>query len=165
MFVAHDVLFDVPFVTARPRLVDLLGGHVLTSLSRAAYDKGLAHTSSGRLPSPARLMRVRSLQPSQSTDRVTAGLRWEASGLSAGLFPVLDADVTLAADGRVGSLLALAGIYRVPFVDLSDGPDATVTGRVADTTIRVLLHAIAGHLSRSGSGCPSDNVPAPADVP
>ena len=165
MFVAHDVSFDVPFVTARPRLMNLLAGRVLTSVSRAAYDKGLARTSSGRLPSPAPLMRVRSLQPSERTDRVTTGLRWEASGPPAGLFPVLDADVTLAADGRVGSRLALAGIYRVPFVDLNDDPDATVTGRMADTTIRALLHAIAGHLSRSGSGCPSDSFPAPAGVP
>ena len=109
-------------------------------------------------------MRVRSLQPSESTDRVTAGLRWEASGPSAGLFPVLDADVTLAADGRVGSRLALAGVYRVPFVDLSADPDAAVTGRVAETTIRALLYAIVGQLIRSGSGWPSGSFPASADV-
>jgi hypothetical protein len=164
MFVAHDVSFDVPFVTARPRLMNLLAGRALTSVSRAAYDKGLARTSSGRLPSPAPLMRVRSLQPSESTDRMTTGLRWEASGPSAGLFPVLDADVTLAADGRAGSRLALAGVYRVPFVDLSDDPDAAVTGRVADTTIRALLYAIVGQLIRSGSGWPSGSFPASADV-
>ena len=114
MFVAHDVSFDVPFVTARPRLMNLLAGRVLTSVSRAAYDKGLARTSSGRLPSPAPLMRVRSLQPSESTDRVTTGLRWEASGPPAGLFPVLDADVTLAADGRVGSQAGAGGRLPCP---------------------------------------------------
>jgi hypothetical protein len=164
MFVAHDVACGVSFVTARPRLIDLLAGRGLASASQAAYDEGLAGTASGRLPGPAPLMRVRALQPSQSADRVTAGLRWEARGPSAGLFPVLDADVTLAPDGRVSSRLGLAGVYRSPFVDLTGSPGAAVTGRVADTTIRVLLHAIAGYLSGSGSGCPPGGCPASADA-
>ena len=95
MFVAHDVAFGVPFATARPRLTDLVASRALVNASLAAYDEGLAHAGPG-LPSPGRLMRVRSLQPAYGEARVTAGLRWEAAGPAAGLFPVLDADVTLA---------------------------------------------------------------------
>ena len=58
-------------------------------------------------------MRVRSLQPAYGEARVTAGLRWEAAGPAAGLFPVLDADVTLAPADRVGQQ-AGAG-RRLPF--------------------------------------------------
>ena len=167
MFVAHDVAFGVPFATARPRLTDLLASRALASASRAAYDEGLASTPAGPgsgLPSPARLMRVRLLPPAHSVDRVTAGLRWEAAGPSTGLFPVLDADVTLAPDGRVGSRLELAGVYRVPFVSLNDDPGSAITGRAADTTVRALLHAMAGYLSGSGTGWPSGSFPASADA-
>ena len=109
-------------------------------------------------------MRVRSLRPAHGADRVTAGLRWEATGPPAGLFPVLDADVTLAPAGRVGSRLALAGVYRFPFVDLNDDPGSAITGRMADTTVRALLHAMAGYLSGSGAGWPSGGFPASADA-
>ena len=148
MFVAHDVAFGVPFAMARPRLLDLLASRALASASRAAYDEGLATSppagpgSGSGLPSPARLMRVR----------------------STGLFPVLDADVTLAPDGRVGSRLELAGVYRVPFVSLNDDPGSAITGRAADTTVRALLHAMAGYLSGSGTGWPSGSFPASADA-
>ena len=163
MFVAHDVAFGVPFATARPRLTDLLASRALVSASLAAYDEGLAHAGPG-LPSPGRLMRVRSLQPAYGEARVTAGLRWEAAGPAAGLFPVLDADVTLAPADRVGSRLELAGVYRFPFVDLHDDPGSAITGRLADTTVRALLHAMAGYLSGSGAGWPSGGFPASADV-
>ena len=163
MFVAHDVAFGVPFATARPRLMDLLASRALVSASLAAYDEGLARAGPG-LASPGRLMRVRSLQPAYGEDRVTAGLRWEATGPPAGLFPVLDADVTLAPADRVGSRLELVGVYRFPFVDLHDDPGSAITGRLADTTVRALLHAMAGYLSGSGTGWPSGGFPASADA-
>ena len=40
-------------------------------------------------------------------------LRWEATGAGGRLFPVLDADLTLAPDGE-GTVLPLAGSYRPP---------------------------------------------------
>ena len=60
MFVANDVELGVPFVTARPRLMELIAGRALADASRAAFDEGLAqlaHLAQPDRPSLARLMR------------------------------------------------------------------------------------------------------------
>ena len=150
MFVAHDVDLGVPFVTAQPRLTELISGRTLVSASQIAYDEGLARLAPA-WPSSARLMRVRSLQSADVADRVTAGLRWEASGVSADPYPVLDADLTLAPVGHSRSRLALAGVYRAPFGYLNE-LDAATTGHVATATIRALLRAIADYLAGYGAG-------------
>ena len=74
MFVANNVELGVPFVTARPRLMELIACRALADASRAAFDEGLAqlaHLAQPDRPSPARLIRVRSLRPAHSPDRVT----------------------------------------------------------------------------------------------
>ena len=134
MFVATDIEFGVPFVTARPRLMELIAGRALADASRAAFDEGLAHLAHlaqpGR-PSPARLMRVQSLPPAHSQDRVTAALRWEAIGAPGGLFPVLDADLTLTPASAQATRMSLAGVYRPPFGYLNIDLDPATTGQVA----------------------------------
>ncbi len=116
MFVAHDVLLDVSFGVARPRLVSLTSGRALADASRAAYAEGLAGQP-GVAPNSgasAGLARVRFLPPVERRDSITVGLRWETTGEVAGLFPVLDADITLAAAGEHTATLTLSGVYRSP---------------------------------------------------
>jgi hypothetical protein len=167
MFVAHDVDLGVPFGTARPRMMDLFDSGVLADASQAAYDEGLASLVRAGppddLPAPARLIQVRSLRPALGADRVTAGLRWEATGASAGLFAVLDADLTLAAAGPQASRLSLAGVYRPPYGYLNGDLHPATTGRVADATVRALLRATAGYLAAAGRR--AANFPRPADAP
>jgi hypothetical protein len=147
VFVAQDVETGVRFSVARSRLVELIGGRALADASHAAYGAGLAsllgQPGSAR-PVPARLMRVRCLEPVHGAEQMTAGLRWEAAGAPGGLFPVLDADLTVAASGPQVSRLALAGVYRLPAGDELDPASA---GQVADTTVRALLGAVAAYLS------------------
>ena len=131
MFVAHDVLLDVSFGVARPRLVGLTSDRALVDASRAAYREGLASqacapaSGSGLrgfgqiqvMPGAEpgiQLARVRVLAPVERRDSITIGLRWETTGLVAGLFPVLDADITLAAAGEHTTTLTLSGVYRTP---------------------------------------------------
>ena len=153
MFVANDVELGVPFVRARPRLMELIAGRALTDASRAAFDEGLAHLAhlahlaQPDRPSPARLMRVRSLRPAHSPDRVTAALRWEAIGAPGGLFPVLDADLTLTPTSPQATRMSLAGVYRPPFGYLNIDLDPATTGRVAGATVRALLRAAAIYLA------------------
>ena len=163
MFVAHDVELGVPFVTARPRLMELIAGCALTDASRAAYEEGLAHL--GTRPSPARLMHVRSLRPAHSPDRVTAALRWETIGPPGGLFPVLDADLTLAPASPQATRMSLAGVYRPPFDYLDDDLDPATTGRVAGTTVRALLRAAAVYLTGSGANGTTGSLPRAAEAP
>jgi hypothetical protein len=147
VFVAQDVETGVRFSVARSRLVELIGGRALADASRAAYGAGLASLPGQPAfarPVPAQLMRVRCLEPVHGAEHMTAGLRWEAAGAPGGLFPVLDADLTVAAIGPQVSRLALAGVYRLP---AGDELDPASVGQVADTTVRALLGAVAAYLS------------------
>lgn len=48
-------------------------------------------------------------------------LRWEAAGPRGGLFPALDADITLTPAGEQATVLELAGAYRPPLGAAGDG--------------------------------------------
>ena len=163
MFVAQDVETGVRFSVARSRLVELIGGRALAEASHAAYGAGLASLPgppASALLVPARLMRVRCLEPVHGAEQMTAGLRWEAAGAPGGLFPVLDADLTVAAIGPQVSRLALAGVYRLP---VADELDPATAGQVADTTVRALLGAVASYLS--AASFPAASLPRAAEAP
>jgi hypothetical protein len=151
MFVAHDVVLDVGFATARPRLLELIGGSGLTGVSRAAYDDGLETilraVPFGAVPPGSRLISVRFLAPSERNNGLTTALRWEARGATGDLFPVLDADIALTPAGPAITRLALAGIYRSPFGRPGATADHVVMRRVADVTVHALLETIGGSLT------------------
>ena len=165
MFVAHDLELGVPFAAARPRLMELVASRALADASQVAYEEGLAHVPSASRARPAPLMRVRSLRPAHSADRVTAGLRWEAIGVPGGLFPVLDADLTLAPASPQAARLSLTGVYRPAFGYLDDGLDPAATGQVADTMVRALLRAAARYLADSGAGGAGGHLRRAAEAP
>jgi hypothetical protein len=156
VFVAHDVLLDVAFAVARPRLVSLASSRALLDASRVAYEEGLTSlirtgpTSADAAES--RLARVKFLPPVERPDTTTVGLRWEASDPATGLFPVLDADITLAVASEHTTTLTLSGVYR----PASDGvaplgapvPDGAGPGLVADVAVRSLLRYAAAYLTR-----------------
>jgi hypothetical protein len=152
MFVAQDVVLDVGFTAARLRLLDLISGCGLDGASRAAYDDGLASIVRtdpfDKIAGPTRLISVRFLEPSERDDRVTAALRWEATGGTGDPVPVLDADLALSPAGAAGTRLALSGIYRPPSGRPGAVIDPVVMHRVANATVRVLLDTVAGLLTR-----------------
>jgi hypothetical protein len=45
---------------------------------------------------------------------MSVGMRWEAVGLTGGLFPVLDADTRLSTESDQGIRVTLTGSYRPP---------------------------------------------------
>ena len=67
------------------------------------------------------------------------GLRWEATGAGGGLFPVLDADLTLADLGGEGHAGGAGRVCRPPFGVLGQALDRAGLHRVAVATIRVFL--------------------------
>jgi hypothetical protein len=182
MFVVHDVLLDVTFGVARPRLVSLASTRALVDASRAAYQEGLTsqsrasandgcpgsageiRTGPGARPG-VQLARVRFLPPVERADSTTVGMRWEASGVAVGLYPVLDADITLAAAGERTTMLTLSGVYRAPCEHpgpaLLSAPISAVAGAparppggppaapglVADVAVRALLRYAASYLT------------------
>ncbi len=151
MFAAHELELEVSFGAAQARLVNLAHGDRLSGASQDAYEGGLARLIRvgplGDIPGASKLVRVRFLDPVYRGDAMTLGLRWEATGVTGGLFPVLDADITLMPAGEHTTRLALAGSYRPPLGRLGAGLDRVILNQVATATIRALLHEVADALA------------------
>ncbi len=150
MFLASERTLDVPCHAARARLVNLVNGGGLNRASHTAYQKGLKALIRvgplGDLPGTSKLVEVRFVEPVERDGVTTTGLRWEATGATAGLFPVLDANITLSPDGD-RTRLRLAGAYRPPLGRLGAGLDKAILHRIAAATIRALLTDVASALA------------------
>jgi len=147
MFVGHEVLLEVSFALAGERLVRLTEDGALISASEDAYGRGTPDLTRVGAVGLSKLVRVQ-LRELAWTDR-SAGLaiRWEATGPSGGLFPVLDADLRLASVGDQVTLLTMAGVYRPPLGPLGEALDRMILRRVADATIRNFTVWIAAQIT------------------
>lgn len=167
MFVAQDVLLDVTFGVARARLVSLVSDRAFADVSRAAYQEGLDRVGLAGTdgPRPAgRLERVRLLPPAERAGTITVGLRWEASGISDGLFPVLDADIALAPASEQTSTLTLSGVYRPPPGQPDTArPDGSPPGPAhADSALLAARVSEPARDQRAWRPCPGASPPGPA---
>ncbi len=147
MFASHEVTVDASYEVSSARLVHLINRGALLDVSEAAYRGGLQGLVRvgpfGGTPGVSKLVRVRALDPIRRGVTLTVPLRWEATGLTGELFPVLDADLTLMRDGADRSRLGLVGSYRPPLGRAGIVLDRAVMGRVAAATIRSLLDELA----------------------
>src|SRR5271156_2313300 len=106
MFVGDEVRLDVGFAVARERLTRLSESGALWGTSEDAYDHGsLARVGPAGV---SKLVRVQVRELSWTDRSAGLALRWEATGVGGGLFPVLDADLKLAPTGDHGTLLTMA---------------------------------------------------------
>lgn len=147
MFVGDQVPLDTSFDAAKAGLAVLARGGSLAGVSEAAYGEGVTVLARvgplGSMPSVSRLVEVRFRDLVQRDDRAGLALRWEAAGSGGGMFPVLDADITLTPAGEDTTMLALAGTYRPPLGALGAGLDRVILHRVAAATVRAFLSRIA----------------------
>ena len=132
----------VSFAIARDRLVRLSESGALLEPSQAAYT-GLARVGVERL---SKLVRVQVRELSWTDRSAGLALRWEATGAGGGLFPVLDADLGLAALGE-STMLTMAGAYRPPLGSLGEALDRTILHRIAAATIRSFLTRLAAQIT------------------
>ena len=147
MFAAEEVVVDVGFDEAEARLTHLINQGALHAPSEAAYEEGLAAVLRvgpfGGTRGLSKLVQVRWLAPIRRGATVRVALRWEATGATGELFPVLDADLTLARHGDDQVLLELTGSYRPPFGRAGAALDRAIMHRVAAATIKSLLGRVA----------------------
>ena len=131
MFVGDEVRLDVGFAVARERLTRLGESDALFGPSADAYGPSLARVGPGVV---SKLVRVQVRELSWTEKSGGLALRWEATGAGGKLFPVLDADLTLADFGAQGTLVALAGVYRPPLGRAGPGarPGRAAPGRRRD---------------------------------
>jgi hypothetical protein len=78
-------------------------------------------------------------------------LRWEAIRPGGGLFPALDADLTLAPAGADATSLGLAGAYRPPMGALGTALDRVILHRVAAATVQGFLGRVGAALTHPAS--------------
>jgi hypothetical protein len=151
MFITQNLIADTGFEAARARLTQLIDDGNLTEVSRDAYEAALPGLMRvgpfGDAAGFSKLVQVRILGPVWRDGTWTVWLRWEAVGATRGLFPVLDADLMLMAEGGEKTRVMLNGCYRPPLGRLGEGLDRVVLHRIASATIRALLRSIADELT------------------
>lgn len=160
MFLSDQRMLAISLAAARARLANLIHDGQLSGTSETAYRAGLDHLSwagpSGNSPGRSGLVRVHFLDPVDRIDSVITGMRWEAAGVSGGLFPALDANITLTAEGHQDTRMTLTGVYRPPFGPLGAGLDRVLVHKVATATIHSLMTRLGGALEGTA--------PAPGDA-
>lgn len=166
VFVSGERLLAIGFQDASSRLGLLARGGWLRAVSETVYDDGVEYLLRvgplGAVRGASRLVRVRFTEPVCREGTMSVGLRWEATGVTGGLFPVLDADIRLADGGVKGVRVTLTGSYRPPFGAVGGGLDRLALHAVAEATIQAMLvqvtaaldGAIAGDAGRPGRGGP-----------
>ncbi len=156
MFVSQHLPLLVSAEVAQARLVDMAVGGALGSAARTAYEGAIEQFFKvgpfGRAPGPAKLVRALFLPPAYRDGTVVIGMRWEATGPSGGLFPVLDANISVAPAADAGTaMLILEGSYRPPLGALGAGLDRVVLNKVATATVRAMLGDVAMVLLNPGA--------------
>ena len=161
MFLSDQCMLAVSIGAARARLVNLVYGGWLGGASAAVYRDGIERLLRvgpfDDLPGVSRLVRVQVLDPVDRDDWVTIGIRWEALGVTGGLFPVLDADIGLTAEGEEGTRMTLNGVYRPPLAALGAGLDRV--HKVATATIHSLMTNLARALESTAPGADAPGAP------
>jgi hypothetical protein len=163
VFVRDEVLLDVSFAAARARLARLTDGGLLLGTSQAAYRDGTAGTARVGVAGLSRLVRVQVCELAATGDSAGLAIRWEAAAPGGGLFPVLDADIRLAAAGDGMTLLTLAGSYRPPFGPVGEMLDRAVLHHVAAATVENFVSQVArgitGHNGQAETAAAGPSLP------
>ena len=150
MFVGDQARLGVGFAAARVSLGHLARGGLLAGVSRLAYTDGItglhrAMTLNGAAALPE-LVDGWARELVTHDEMATLALRWQAWDPAAGLFPALDANLTLVPD-HPAAMLQLAGAYRPPPGYAAAGLDRVIVHQAASATIASFLNRAAGTLS------------------
>lgn len=156
MFVREELQLKAAFLAARDRLADLArSGSLLTAAQAASSgegtsDGGTGLTRVGPLGPVRGLSRVVEVQLGELVahdDSAQLALRWEVAGPGGGLFPALDADITLGRVDDQATTLTLTGVYRPPLGSVGAGLDQAILHRVAVATIHDFLGRVGAAIS------------------
>jgi hypothetical protein len=156
VFVTEKQELSAGFPEAATRLAELTRGSSLRGLSENVYAGGVEYLMRvgplGAVPGASRLVRVRFAEPLYRYGMMTVSLRWEASGVTGGMFPALDADIRLCEGEDDKATVELTGSYRPPLGTVGAELDRLVLRTVAAATIRTLLSKIVDVLDGDKEG-------------
>lgn len=150
VFVSDGKLLNVSTGVAQSRLANLAHGEWLNVASQVAYRGGIDHLVRagpfGDVPGASRLVRVQFVDPVYRDGAMTLGLRWEAIGVTGGLFPVLDANIRLSGKSGQSSQMMVTASYRPPLGTAGAGLDRLLLHKVATATIKTFASRVASAL-------------------
>ena len=145
MFIGAEIRLEVGFNAAQARLANLARGGLLRRASEGAHRWGADQAQVGpldALPGMSRLVKVHVRHLVTHDDSAVWALRWETTGTTGALLPILDADITLTRAGEQATVLAVSGSYRPPLGSLGAGLDRAIMHLVAEATIRAFARQI-----------------------
>ncbi len=150
MFVRESSTLGLPLGGAIAQLGGIIESGWFREISDRAYAAGLAVLVRARQPGNVRglatTMQVRLSRPHERIAGVAYALRWEASEPEGGLFPVLDADLSLTRVDARRTRLAIVACYRPqPGVQ----PDRLLLSRAARTTLQSVVDGLAREITQS----------------
>jgi uncharacterized membrane protein len=165
MFVQEEARLPIGFAVARTRLAPLArSGGLLLDASQAAYGDGVSGLAKVGPPGVwqdfSKLVMIHVGELTVADDSARLPLRWEATGPGSGLFPALDADITVRSDGDDATMLTLTGVYRPPLGKLGVLLDHAILSRVAAATIRDFVGRLAQAIEGSSSPGEQGNMDA-----
>jgi hypothetical protein len=155
MFVTEETTIELPYGWAAAQLDSAIESGCFDEVSDQAYAAGLAVLARAGPKEPlsdvrglAKTVQVRLSGPRERKTGATYALRWEATGPAGGLFPVLDADLSVTRVDAGRTRLAISACYRPSPRTLSVQLDRVLLSRIARTTLRSLLDSLAGEMTR-----------------
>jgi hypothetical protein len=164
MFVREEARLSVEFAVACTALASLAPVGRLLDASQAAYVDGVAGLAKvgppGTWPDLSKLVMIHVGDMAVTASSARLPLRWEATGPGSGLFPALDADVSVTAAGDHATILTLTGVYRPPLGKLGTLLDRALLSRLATATIRDFVGRLAQAIEGSSSQDQQGNVDA-----
>jgi hypothetical protein len=168
VFITGELVATVGCRVAQERFAGVLREGKLPGMSHAAQGKGMAALirvgPAGGMPGFSELVKAEFLDPVHRGETMTVALRWQAAGRAGGLFPILDADITLAPADGGHTKISLTGTYRAPLGAPAAGPDRLALQRAAEATVTALLSSICDALPGPATAPPRP-MPAPVDRP
>lgn len=159
MFVTEETTIGLPFGWAAAQLDSTIESGCFDEVSDQAYAAGLAVMArAGPLSDVrglAKTVQVRMSGPGERKTAIAYALRWEASEPTCGLFPVLDADLSLIQVDASRTRLAIIACYRSSPWTLSVQLDRLLLNGIARTTLRSLLDSAAREMTQPAGHLPA----------
>lgn len=149
MFVTEESAVQLPLGWAVAQLGSAIERGWFREISDQAYAAGLAVLAQAWPPAevdgPRKPMRVRLSGPRERMTGVAYALRWEVRGPAGGLFPALDADLSLIPVDAMRTRLAIVACYRPQPGVQQD----RLLSRAAQTTLRSMVDGLVREITQS----------------
>ena len=157
VFLSESLLVDVPLAVAQHRLLAFLHVGDLDSVVADAFGEGATVLAKAGVGGLGKMVTVKSIPPYQRGAVTVVPIRWLATGPLSGAFPVLDANLEMAAAGSK-TTVTIIGSYRPPLGKVGEAVDSLVLNSVAQSTVRRFLGQLA-EVAIHTAAAPSEQQP------